>query len=310
MDRAETTGLGIAVIAHGALLALLTFVAVNTPPLPKPEVTPVEVDLVSDIDLSSAKPKPLAAPPPSAPPSAPAEPEQLPLEPQPQPPEPITPPPPPAPLPKPAPVRLPTPKPVPRPVPPTPPRPTLPRPAPVTKPVAKPVPKPAPRQTALVRPTTSDSRPRRRPGLSSSIVEGLDQPTLTPAARPGPAIARPTAPSAPPGNDNVDAKAVQRALAAEISRQLKRTWKTPTGADVEQLVTILSWDLAPDGSLVGAPRVVDQQGDTPSNRAQAALHRENAIKAVRAAAPFSLPPEHYKYWKSVVSFRFDKRLSQ
>ncbi|MFM9851565.1 MAG: hypothetical protein ACKVOJ_01990 [Sphingomonadaceae bacterium] len=322
MDRADTTGLGIAIVAHVALFALLTFVAVNAPPLPKPDETPVEVELVSEKDLLSAKPKAAAVPPPA---SAPADPEPLP-----QPPEPISPPPPmiepappppkpvplsvtaPKPLPRPVPQPVPAPKPVPQPKPtprPAPakpaPKPVPPRPAP-----AKPVVKPAPRQTALVRPTIDDSRPRRRPGLSSSIISGLDTPQTVPVARPGPAIARPTAPSAPAGNDTVDAKAVQRALAAEISRQLKRTWKTPTGADVEQLVTILSWDLAPDGSLSGVPRVIDQQGDTPSNRAQAVLHRENAIKAVRAAAPFNLPSEHYKYWKSVVSFRFDKRLSQ
>jgi outer membrane biosynthesis protein TonB len=329
MDRADTTGLSIAVVAHVALLAMLTYVAVNTPPLPKPEVTPVEVELVSDVDLSSAKPKPVSAPPP-APASAPVEPEPLPAPPErvSAPPPMVEPAPPPLPAPKPTPTPKPTPvpKPVPTPKPAPPPRPTPPRTAPPKPapakpapprpavPVAKPTAKPALRQTALVRPTTlarptvTDTRPRRRPGLSSSIVTGLDDAPTRPTL--GPVAPRPTAPTAPAGNASVDAKAVQRALAGEISRQLKRTWKTPTGADVEQLVTILSWDLAPDGSLTGAPRVIDQQGDTPSNRAQATLHRENAIKAVRAAAPFNLPSEHYKYWKSVVSFRFDKRLSQ
>jgi hypothetical protein len=316
MDRADTTGLSIAVVAHAALLALLTYVAVNQPPLPLPKVDPVEVELVSDVDLSSAQPKSVTAPPPAAA-SAPAEPDPLPAPPEPvsapaQMVEPAPPPPAPKPTPAPSPVPKPVPKLVPKPVPPS--RPAPPRPAPRSAVAAKPVARPTPRQTALVRPTTlarptvADAQPRRRPGLSSSIVSGLDDAPRRPT--PGPVAATPAAATAPAGNASTDAKAVQRALAAEISRQLKRTWKTPTGADVEQLVTILSWDLAPDGSLTGAPRVIDQQGDTPSNRAQASLHRENAIKAVRAAAPFNLPSEHYKFWKSVVSFRFDKRLSQ
>ena len=112
------------------------------------------------------------------------------------------------------------------------------------------------------------------------------------------------------GPSAADVASIKRALGQEIARQLKPRWKSPTGADVDQLVTILSWDLAKDGSLMGEPRFVDQQGGTPSNQAQARIHRENAIKAVRAAAPFRLPPEHYALWKSVISFKFDKRLSQ
>ena len=130
------------------------------------------------------------------------------------------------------------------------------------------------------------------------------------AATPKPGPAPKPAPAAQPGPRGVEAGAVKRALGSEIGRQLKPRWKAPTGQDVDQLVTILSWDLNKDGSLAGEPRFVDQLGEGPSNRAQAAVHKENAIKAVRAAAPFKLPSEHYSYWKSVVSFRFDKRLSQ
>jgi hypothetical protein len=100
------------------------------------------------------------------------------------------------------------------------------------------------------------------------------------------------------------------ALGREIGRQIKPRWKSPSGADVDQLVTRLSWELNVDGSLAGEPRFISQSGETPSNQAQAKVHRENAIKAVRAAAPFKLPPEHYALWKSVTNFRFDKRLSQ
>jgi hypothetical protein len=56
--------------------------------------------------------------------------------------------------------------------------------------------------------------------------------------------------------------------------------------------------------------VVRQLGITDTNRAQADRHAEQAIRAVRLAAPFDLPEEYYDAWKRVSAFRFDKRLSQ
>jgi outer membrane biosynthesis protein TonB len=104
--------------------------------------------------------------------------------------------------------------------------------------------------------------------------------------------------------------AVRSALASAISRQLKPRWVAPQGAEAELLVTILTWELNPDGSLAGAPRVVRQDGITDANRAQAARHAEQAIRAVRLAAPFNLPEEYYSGWKRITAFRFDRRLSQ
>jgi hypothetical protein len=39
------------------------------------------------------------------------------------------------------------------------------------------------------------------------------------------------------------------------------------------------------------------------------LHQEQALKAVRLAAPFRLPPDLYDGWKSL-NINVDKRLSQ
>jgi hypothetical protein len=55
---------------------------------------------------------------------------------------------------------------------------------------------------------------------------------------------------------------------------------------------------------------VRQEGITDANRAQAARHAEQAIRAVRLAAPFNLPDEFYPAWKRVTAFRFDRKLSQ
>lgn len=104
--------------------------------------------------------------------------------------------------------------------------------------------------------------------------------------------------------------AVRSALAGAISRQLKPRWAAPQGIDAEKLVTILSWNLNPDGTLTGTPRVVRQDGITDANRAQAARHAEQAVRAVQLAAPFNLPAEYYDAWQRVADFRFDRKLSQ
>ena len=75
-------------------------------------------------------------------------------------------------------------------------------------------------------------------------------------------------------------------------------------------MTVLAWDMNPDGSLAGAPRVVSQSGITDANRTQAQRHAEQAVRAVRLAAPFDLPSDLYAAWRHVTSFRFDRKLSQ
>ena len=103
--------------------------------------------------------------------------------------------------------------------------------------------------------------------------------------------------------------AVKSALASAISRQLKPHWVAPQGVDADQLVTVLAFDLGPDGSLAGEPRVVRQDGINDSNQPQAARHAEQAKRAVRLAAPFQLPSEYYAAWKHV-NWTFDRKLSQ
>ena len=78
--------------------------------------------------------------------------------------------------------------------------------------------------------------------------------------------------------------------------------------DAERLVTVLTWELNPDGSLKGRPQVVSQSGINESNRPQASLHAERAIRAVQLAAPFDLPEEFYDRWKRIRDWRFDRRL--
>ena len=234
MDRAEQTGLGVAIVAHAALFAALSFNLLSPKDLPKLSVEPVEVSLTDEVSLVSIAPQPAPAPAPAA--------EEAPPQPE---------------------AKAEAAKPV------------------VAKPVAKPQ---AEKQKTV--------QPQRRSGLSRDLVSGLaDAPptTGTPAKTVGPAIAS--------------------SIGAEIRRQLKPHWKSPTGADVELLRTTLLVRLKRDGTIDGAPALDSQTGVTESNRIQARLHVDQAIRAVRLAAPFQLPAEYYDAWK-VIRPTFDKRLSQ
>lgn len=102
----------------------------------------------------------------------------------------------------------------------------------------------------------------------------------------------------------------QASLVQSISRQIKPHWNAPSGVDAELLVTELAFELNEDGTLRGRPRVLRQSGINASNRPQAALHAERAIRAVQLAAPFDLPAEFYNAWKSIRGARFDRNLSR
>ena len=98
------------------------------------------------------------------------------------------------------------------------------------------------------------------------------------------------------------------ALASAITRQLRPHWNAPSGADAEKLESIVTWKLNPDGSLQGRPRCRNVPSSvTDSNRPQAGLHCERAIRAVQLAAPFNLPEPFYNRWKEL-EWEFNRRL--
>jgi outer membrane biosynthesis protein TonB len=103
--------------------------------------------------------------------------------------------------------------------------------------------------------------------------------------------------------------AVQASLQAEVRRQLKPHWQSPSGADAELLRTELSIWLARDGSVTRV-EVIRTTGQTPSNRPQVKLHQEQAVRAVRLASPFNLPDKFYDEWKYLSPIGFDRKLSR
>ena len=303
MDRAEKIGLGVATAGHVLLFGLLSSGFLATPNPLKLNSPPMDVSLVDEVALKSTAPQVSTAPPPPS-----VAPEQGPTEDATPAPEPE-----PAPRPEPSPA-----PPAPRPAPPkqaAKPAPPKPAPAPPKKdvPAAKPKPKPAAEKPA---PAKASQKPAAKPKsdasarasgqgkadkpkgslLGKDFLKGIDteddaprKPAPPPAAAMGPAQ--------------------KAALDAEIRRQLKPYWKSPSGADIEQLRTFVDVQLSRDGSLLGQPQVVNTTGITASNRTQVTLHQELAVKAIRLAAPFKLPPALYDGWKSL-RISFDKRLSQ
>lgn len=271
MDRTEKIGLGVAGAGHVLLFAALSSHWLSVDPL-KLDNEPIEISIADDVALRSAAPKIADAPPPPAA-SSPAPPDQA------EPPTPV----PAQPTPRvavPAPVPTPSPKPLPK----TQPRPPAPAPA-----AAQPKAKPGPAAPAK----------SRSPGLKLDTSDWMKPSSgANPQAKPSDG-----APASTVG------PAQQSALAAEIRRQIKPFWKAPTGADADQLRTTIAVRLARDGALIGDPEVVSTSGQTASNRGQVRLHQEQALKAVRLAAPFQLPPDLYDGWKSF-TVNVDRKLSQ
>ncbi|HEY6963943.1 MAG TPA: energy transducer TonB [Erythrobacter sp.] len=97
-------------------------------------------------------------------------------------------------------------------------------------------------------------------------------------------------------------------LRSAISRQIKRNWSAPNGVEAELLVSVVRWQLNRDGTLKGRPTCrTNPSSITESNRPQASLHCERAIRAVQLADFSNLPDEFYSRWDDL-EWQFDRRL--
>lgn len=260
LQREEGLGIGVALVAHVALAALLVMQDSD-----RSQFAPVEridVSFANEVSLEST------APDPSAEPAASFAPEvaEMPQAPEEAVSEPIE-------------------RPVERAI--TPPRPTT---RATTR--ATPTPTPTTRATQRSTPAPAATATQRAQGsrMGEDFLEGRSDAEGTrgsPAATFGPTEAA--------------------ALNSAVTRQLRPHWSAPSGVDVDQIVTVISWELNTDGSLRGVPRMVSQTGINDSNRPQAGLHAERAIRAVQLAAPFNLPEQYYSRWRRL-QWTFDRRL--
>ncbi|WP_255406177.1 TonB C-terminal domain-containing protein [Novosphingobium sp. CF614] len=293
MRKQEGIGLFVAVALHAAVLAILLIRLPHHAVVKPPER--VEVTISDEVGMTSTSPDPRSQ---AAPDSAPE-------------------------LGEPAPEAPPVPEIAPEPAP----LPLQPAPRPVEAPRPKPTPKPAPK--AIQKPKPAEQAPPRNSSSrkSSAIDAIVSQPN-----RASPSSSKAKAPPKKSGGSSFaeafkqgtpDAKSASgsgapaaaigpkqvSALVAAVNRQLKPHWQAPQGADADLLVTRVRFRLNRDGSLAGEPQVLSTSGQTPANQAQVQRHQEQAVRAIKLAAPFSLPDDLYDGWK-IVTTNFDRRLSQ
>lgn len=184
---------------------------------------------------------------------------------------------------------------------------------------------PPPPETTVQQPPAPVTLPQPQRLAPVQVAKPPTKPSSASSSRPAVPAAKPGAsafdsafksgiPQAKPGGTAASAAApitgaVRNSLAGAVARQLKPKWHGPSGLDVDRLATTVEWDLGPDGSLAGSPRIVSQSGITDANRPQADRHKEQALKAVRTAAPFDLPAQYYAAWKRL-RFTFDWKINQ
>lgn len=268
LSTEERVGIGVAVGLHVALAVALTMHATRDMEVPEPQQR-IVVSMANEVSLESTAPDASAQPAAALAPVV----TEIP-EPMVQPPvEPLV------------------------------------RPEPEPRPTAQPTSRrPAPTPSASRRPTaTPSSRPTQRP---------TTRPTTRPSSRPSGGTVRSefeefgrgSEPSNDSGTPAATFGAAERAsLASAITRQLRPHWSAPSGVDVELLVSRVNWRLNRDGTLNGSPTCRTLSGINESNRPQASVHCERAIRAVRTAAPFNLPEQFYSRWASL-EWDFDRRL--
>jgi hypothetical protein len=116
--------------------------------------------------------------------------------------------------------------------------------------------------------------------------------TPQPAAQPEPSPAPPKA---------VRAASADGAIAAIVSNTIVPRWRADCSADAQDVAVDLQVTLTRNGTVAGT-RFIGGGGD-PAKLAGAT---ERARLAVELAAPFDLPPESYRQWRTFI-VRFDTK---
>ena len=265
-------------------------------PQPKPEVM-AEAPSPKPAEEPAEKPVEAAEAPPEAPPPAP-EPK---VEPEPEPePEQVASLPEPAPEPPPEPEAEPLPEPEPK---------AAAEPAPPRVPKARPKP---PKPVTAAKPEPKKPEPKEDPLRELALKTGeefnpddisalLNKQAPTGGGDPTPATEPQTLGST---TGSVDAAMTQSWLAA-LTSKLAQCWQPPIGVrEAQNLLVSVEFRLQPDGTLSGAP-VVLNAGYDPLFQVAA----ETAVRAVARCEPYGdiFPPEHYGIWGQSITVDFDPR---
>lgn len=257
--------IGVASLAHVLLIAAASFgwQWFSQPLPPAEEIMPVEFVDIADVPRITKPPEPSM----EAAPQDTALPEPAP--PEPAPPEPA----PPEPAPDPAPIPAPEPLPV---------------------VVAKPEPKPAAVKPAPPKPP--QPKPLDTAQLSNLINKALPKAPTKPLNTSD--LAK-TIETAQARAAIIDPRAAAT-LAQAIRAQVAPCWNPPIGGvDVRRMTVLIAAEYAPDGRVIGTPRVLSQTGVSSDNGDYARAFAETARRAVLRCSPLKLPADLYPQWKSV-----------
>lgn len=285
MERAERTGLGVAVLGHVIVFGLLSLGFLAAPKPVPPPPPPIDVTFADTVAVEAKAPQaieapaqsraPEAGPPEDAPPPAPVkQPEPVVTPPAPQPKAA----PPPKPAPKPAPKPVPQPKTVAAPEKPekakTPPKPAAAPPAPKAK--------AAPTKTAG---TDASAAPRARPRgslLGPDFLKGIaDTPSKSKSVTPKAAAM---------------SQAAAMSIGAAILRQVQpcADRQVTPGPGAERIRVTINLRINRDGSLVGRPTVSGLDGVDDGNRRYVDRVDDLAISTFVGCSPLrGLPPDLY-----------------
>jgi hypothetical protein len=255
MDRAEQTGLGIALVGHAALFAMLALAATGAK-LPPIQTQPIEVTFFDEAGPTSASPTPAAAPPaPSVAPELGTPEEAIP-----QPAETVA-------LPEPARIRLPAPTP-------------LPAPAPARKAAPPPVPQAKAQPKARPPAIAQVSRGSR---LGSDFLKGIGRDPTASRSQAAPAAAL-----------SAQTLAGIRSLIQSQIQPCADRQRDP-GPGANQIRVTLNLRLNRDGSLARKPEVVRTVGLTDENSRYESRVKDLAVAAYVGCSPLrDLPAEYYQ----------------
>ena len=261
---------------------------------PEPVVSvPVAVEVVMATPEEAKPEVPKPKPPPKQKPPPPP-PKAEPVPPIPEPPPAIPEPPPMPALEAPAEPPQPPPKPKAEPAP---------KPKPKPKPVVTPTPEPAAKAPAARVAPPPKARPKPPPDRFQALLKDLSAPK--PAAPKAAPTETPPKAAPDPRQTAMQRSAVESELTRRVREQIVPCWNIPAGAkDARDMKIGVRIRLSPDGTLIGAPQLIDTSrlsGD-PFYRAVA----ESARRALQnpKCQPLSLPYQQYDIWKSI-TFNFD-----
>lgn len=276
VDRAEGSGLAIAIAGHAALFALLSIGIAHRAPPRHFEAPAIDVQLVDTVGIQSAAPTPATEAPQqqTAPDSGPPEVAKAAA----------------------APVPVPAPKPVPK-------QEALPEPKPVKARLvpATPAPAPTPAKAAPAK-----AAPAAKPSLlganllsdlkASAKAEGKG--SRTAGSRIGADFLKGVANPGEGKGQSARAPisgAAMNGLAAAIKRQVQPCYDLGSlgGTPAMQIVTVLRLRFNKDGSIAGTPQVSEQTGVTGENGSYKQQMAEISRRAVLRCAPLKLPAELY-----------------